>query len=178
MRTLIYKRTHSNDPDPDTGVFGNRDCMGRVRSWDFDAVIGIGGIGQQAKRNSIAGKLTWIGVGRCNLPDAAPPEYRGPQLIFQHFWYRGEEGPSLENYPTLASYMYDGERRLFVHPTDYTRPDLDREIEEILRLAVTAAPSNRSVGPDFFDSNHRHDRQVRPAQSSTRHKRLRQRNCR
>ena len=28
MRTLIYKRTHTGDPDPKTGVFGNNDCMG------------------------------------------------------------------------------------------------------------------------------------------------------
>ncbi len=40
MRTLIYKRTHSGDPDPETGVFGNHDCMGRVKDWQFDAVIG------------------------------------------------------------------------------------------------------------------------------------------
>ena len=63
MRTLIYKRTHSGDPDPVAGVFGNHDCMGSVKGWDFDAVIGIGGIGPEPKRNRIAGKLTWIGIG-------------------------------------------------------------------------------------------------------------------
>src|SRR4051812_45820013 len=47
MRTLVYKRTHSGDPDPKMGVFGNHDCMGEVRAWPFDAVIGIGGVGQQ-----------------------------------------------------------------------------------------------------------------------------------
>ena len=31
MRTLIYKRTHSGDPDPTSGRFGVRDCMGKVR---------------------------------------------------------------------------------------------------------------------------------------------------
>jgi hypothetical protein len=50
MRTLIYKRTHTGDPDPETGVFGNNDCMGEVRCWDFDAVIGIGGIGEEPRR--------------------------------------------------------------------------------------------------------------------------------
>lgn len=46
MRTLIYKRTHSGDPDSESGVFGNHDCMGSVKGWQYDAVIGIGGIGQ------------------------------------------------------------------------------------------------------------------------------------
>ena len=39
MRTLIYKRTHPGDPDA-KGRFGIYDCMGRVRAWDFEAVIG------------------------------------------------------------------------------------------------------------------------------------------
>jgi hypothetical protein len=38
MRTLIYKRTHTGDPDA-SGCFGIFDCMGRVRALDFDAVI-------------------------------------------------------------------------------------------------------------------------------------------
>jgi hypothetical protein len=44
MRTLIYKRTHHGDPDP-AGRFGIHDCMGRVRTWSLEAVIGVGGIG-------------------------------------------------------------------------------------------------------------------------------------
>ena len=56
MRTLIYKRTHSGDPDPESGVFGNNDCMGRVKGWQYDAVIGIGGIGQEPTRYGIAGR--------------------------------------------------------------------------------------------------------------------------
>ena len=62
MRTLIYKRTHSGDPDPQTGVFGNHDCMGSVRAWEFDAVIGIGGVGPEPRRHGIAGKLTYVAV--------------------------------------------------------------------------------------------------------------------
>lgn len=43
MRILAYKRTHTGDPDAN-GVFGVNDCMGRVRSLEFDAVIGVGGL--------------------------------------------------------------------------------------------------------------------------------------
>ncbi len=63
MRTLIYKRTHSGDPDH-AGWFGVNDCMGRVRAWSFEAVIGVGGTGREARREGIARNLTWVGIGR------------------------------------------------------------------------------------------------------------------
>lgn len=31
MRALIYKRTHTGDPDPAHGIFGEFDCMGEIR---------------------------------------------------------------------------------------------------------------------------------------------------
>jgi hypothetical protein len=148
MRTLIYKRTHSGDPDPKTGVFGNHDCVGEVREWPFDAVIGIGGIGQEPQDHRIAGKLTWIGVG----PLAIGHTGRGPQLTFQHFWYRGEKGPMLQtNYPALASRMYDRNVRVLMHsPSPNEQQDskiaaLDRDVREILHLAMDASPSNGSA---------------------------------
>src|SRR5579864_4002172 len=101
MRTLIYKRTHSGDPAPESGVFGNRDCMGAVRGWQFDAVIGIGGIGSEPKRQRIAGKLTWVGIGPHKIYEPKHP--RSPRVTFDHFWYLGERGPLLEvAYPALA----------------------------------------------------------------------------
>ena len=39
MRTLIYKRTHPGDPGPE-GQFGIHGCMGQVRTWGFEAVVG------------------------------------------------------------------------------------------------------------------------------------------
>ena len=36
---LIYKRTHTGDPDKN-GIFGINNCMGSVRDWEFYAVIG------------------------------------------------------------------------------------------------------------------------------------------
>src|SRR2546425_11530153 len=62
MRTLIYKRTHSGDPDPTSGLFGVHDCMRRDRARMFDAVIGVGGSGDEPRRSRIAGKLTWVGI--------------------------------------------------------------------------------------------------------------------
>jgi len=80
MTTLIYKRTHSGDPDPKRGVFGNHDCMGCIRAWPFDAVIGIGGLGSEATANGLAGKLTWVGLGAHKTGD---PRY--PIVTFEHF---------------------------------------------------------------------------------------------
>lgn len=62
MRVLVYKRTHHGDPNTNS-CFGVRDCMGSVRSWHFDAVIGVGGIGPEARTNGISGTASWIGIG-------------------------------------------------------------------------------------------------------------------
>lgn len=58
-RILVYKRTHNGDPN-EAGKFGCNDCMGTVRDWDFDAVIGVGGISATAYK--MDGKITWIGI--------------------------------------------------------------------------------------------------------------------
>lgn len=108
MATLIYKRTHNGDPDPDLGVFGCHDCMGQVRGWSYNAVIGVGGIGQEPIGEGIAGRLTWIGIGPHRTGDL-----RKPTVTFDHFWYKGPHGPLLESIaPTLARRMYAGKVRI------------------------------------------------------------------
>jgi hypothetical protein len=137
MRTLIYKRTHIGDPDPETGEFGCHDCMGSVRGLEYDAVIGIGGIGPEATRHRIAGKLTWVGLGphKCGDP-------KRPRVTFDHFWDQGEHGPLLKNIaPALASRMlYDGNVRILM---DSLSDEEQPEVEKILDLAMDAPPSNR-----------------------------------
>ena len=151
MRTLIYKRTHNGDPDPKAGVFGNHDCMGSVRDWTYDAVIGVGGIGEEPERHGIAGKLTWIGIGPLKLFDSA--DTRGPKVTFGHFLYFGENGPLLaKKYPALAKHMYETHRRHSMHaPFSAGGPALDRDVKAILRLAMTSLPSN---GPANFRAFH------------------------
>jgi len=70
MRTLIYKRTHHGDPD-EAGQFGIFDCMDRVRSWNFDAAIGIGGQGAEPRRHELDGKVNWIGIGPRSMSQRA-----------------------------------------------------------------------------------------------------------
>src|SRR5687768_3773034 len=81
MPTLVYKRTHKGDPDS-CGRFGCNDCMGRVRSWDFDAVIGVGGTGREARKCGIAGKVNWIGIGRHETYERGKAD---PVITFDHF---------------------------------------------------------------------------------------------
>src|SRR4051812_12792912 len=110
MRTLVYKRTHSGDPDPASGVFGNNNCMRSVRGWNFDAVIGIGGVGAEPIRHGIAGKLTWVGIGPRKTGDP-----RRPHVTFDHFVYYGEAGPPFaEVAPVLAHHVYSRNVRVIM----------------------------------------------------------------
>jgi hypothetical protein len=139
IRTLIYKRTHSGDPDPKTGVFGNNNCMKQVRGWSFDAVIGVGGIGRESQKNCIARKLTWIGIGSHRSIDQ-----RCPLVTFDHFLYYGEHGPLLEVLaPNLAKHIYDGKVRMMI---DSLSNEEHLEVETILNLAMHSPSSGRLAG--------------------------------
>src|ERR1700733_15393787 len=93
MRTLVYKRTHVGDPDS-RGIFGVADCMGRVRDYDFDAVIGVGGAGLEPTLAGISGKVNWIGIGprRIAPRDSA---WRSSMVTFDHFLLFEIKGPEL-----------------------------------------------------------------------------------
>jgi hypothetical protein len=139
MRTLIYKRTHSGDPNPETRVFGNKDCMGTVRGRQFDAVIGVGGIGAEPKRHGIAYKLTWIGMGPHKTGDPLRP-----QVTFDHFRYYGKWGPRFDKLaPKLASRMYNNNVRQVM---DDLSPEEQLEVEKILRRAKDSPPSMQRAG--------------------------------
>jgi hypothetical protein len=56
MNTLVYKRTHTGDPNTQ-GVFGCHDCMGQIRRRSFDAVIGVGGKRPDQGHEGIAFKI-------------------------------------------------------------------------------------------------------------------------
>lgn len=145
MRTLIYKRTHCGDPDPEAGIFGNNKCMGQVRGWSFDAVIGVGGIGREPQKNCIARKLTWVGIGPHKTGDP-----RRPCVTFDHFLYYGKQGPLLETLaPALAKHMYDGYVRVMIR--DSSSPDQEsQEVKRILNLAGNEPPSGQLCGTGAF----------------------------
>jgi len=104
LATLIYKRTHRGDPGPD-GIFGIHDCMGQIRDWDFDSVIGIGGLNPDEGHEGIAERINWIGLGA--LRANAPAGMRGSLVWFKNFLLLDYDGPLLsEVAPKLFKYMF------------------------------------------------------------------------
>lgn len=124
---LVYKRTHPGDPD-ERGVFGIQDCMGRVRLIEFDAVIGIGGIGSQAKSYGIDGKLNWLGIGPHKIP--ASDGRRGPLVAFDVFHLWEDKGENLSKIATAL-------KRRFCHAkaprfaTKFSKAE-ERDIQRLL----------------------------------------------
>ncbi len=111
MRVLTYKRTHTGDPTPE-GQFGVNDCMGRVRGWSFDAVIGVGGYGTEPREHAIEGRVTWVGVGPAWAPH---PEGYGQIVTFDSFVLLDSKGPRLEELaPLLARRMYEKKARILL----------------------------------------------------------------
>lgn len=133
MATLVYKMTHSGDPDPDLGCWGISDCMGQVRGYDFEAVIGVGGRSWWTNQPNRVGELIWIGLD----PQEIPGGKRGPNLSFAHFrYFREGELVLSEIAPKLDRAMRN--RRFMLYGFD---PGQEREIKMILKLAKKAEPS-------------------------------------
>ncbi|WP_157662703.1 hypothetical protein [Sulfuriferula sp. AH1] len=82
MRILTYKRTHTGDPD-NNGSFGINGCMGQVRGYAFEAVIGVGGIGAEPRAYGIDRKINWVGIN----PKPSRHQVNGAPIIsFEHFF--------------------------------------------------------------------------------------------
>jgi hypothetical protein len=127
MKILIYKRTHTGDPDK-YGVFGNEDCMGRVRNWDFDAVIGVGGKSPWKDHIDIKQKINWIGVEPKKI---SAGHLRGHKIVFEHFaLFEGSGVDIKDQYPNLFDYMY-GSRKRFDMSSDLPE-NVFQEVTEIL----------------------------------------------
>jgi hypothetical protein len=130
MRILTYKRTHIGDPNA-AGVFGCGDCMGQVRGRDFDAVIGVGGVGAEPRAHGIDGRITWVGV----RPRVVGHTPRGPMLMFGHFLLLDSDGPMLaEMAPELARRIYERNVRSVL--VGYTARQ-KREVEGIVSWALS-----------------------------------------
>jgi hypothetical protein len=142
MRTLVYKRTHVGDPN-ESGRFGCNECTGWVRTWDFDAVIGIGGIGQEPIDEGIARRVTWIGINRHQVGKAAD-EF--PIWAFEKFYLKDKKGPFLDENGLLAKRLFRKKhppRRLIIDSE--TSPEAE-EVDSLLWLARKAEPSPAMLG--------------------------------
>lgn len=134
MKTLVYKRTHIGDPD-ETGWFGIRDCMGRVRGYEFDSVIGVGGKSSQPHSQGIAEKLNWIGLGaRKNIVN----NRRAPVVTFEHFILYEDRGENINDLaPALARHLFAKNTRVLVN---FTKAE-QKEVNKILNMAKNARGS-------------------------------------
>jgi len=137
MRILTYKRTHTGDPDA-AGQFGINDCMGRVRNWNFDAVIGVGGYGSEPRSYGIDGRVTWVGLN----PNWAPhPQGYGSIVTFESFVLLDEKGPMLHGLaPLLARRMYEKKARvLFKSYSTQEKAEAEALIHTLLGQSTVAA---------------------------------------
>lgn len=107
MRILTYKRTHVGDPDH-KGRFGINDCLGQIRDFDYQAVIGVGGIGEEPESYGIDRKINWVGIGPITHTGAR--DLRRAEIIeFEHFVLLDAAGPLLSSKaPNLARKIYGG----------------------------------------------------------------------
>jgi hypothetical protein len=130
MRILTYKRTHTGDPNAE-GQFGINDCMGRIRTWNFDAVIGVGGYGAEPKSHGIEGRVTWVGLN----PSWSPhPGGYGQIVTFESFALFDQQGPMLHGLaPMLARRMYEnGARVLFKSYSAQEKSEAEALIHDLL----------------------------------------------
>jgi hypothetical protein len=152
LNTLVYKRTHKGDPD-ESGIFGIHDCMGRVRGWPFDAVIGVGGKCPWSGDEGIALKINWIGInpskGEASSPvwfGAKRPDwsksFRGPFVTFDRFVFLDEKGPDFKKFaPNLFRHMFEDQHVRLVMSRSLPR-EMQEEVQEILRWAENHQPRN------------------------------------
>ncbi|QEL19066.1 hypothetical protein [Limnoglobus roseus] len=124
MRTLLYKRTHSGDPDTD-GRFGCHNCMGTVREREFNAVIGVGGEGKGVD-SDVAGNLNWIGIGPRKHIDQETGYLIVTFDVFRDFNRLGIKFRAIS--PLLAARMYEGGARTLM---TFSREE-QAEIDDLL----------------------------------------------
>jgi hypothetical protein len=134
MPTLVYKMTHGGDPDSDLGFWGVEDCMGQVRGYSFDAVIGIGGRSWWKNQVSRAGDVVWIGLDPQQI---AVRGKRGPVVRFAHFrWFDEGELKFRNIAPKLHRAMHWSRFMLY----GFNEAE-EEEISRLLKLARRAGPS-------------------------------------
>lgn len=119
MKILVYRRDHTGDPNNETKTFGINDCMGSKRDWEYDAVIGIGGL--KPSCIGIKEKITWVGITPTSRNDATKDDiermkahnpafkgFRGRLVTFKKFCSWDEDGkPVKDHYPRLYQYMFE-----------------------------------------------------------------------
>ena len=107
--------------------------MGTVRSWPFEAVIGIGGSRPDRGHEDIARKINWVGIGP--IRTRKDPRDRKPTVTFEQFVLFEESGPEFEKLaPNLFRNMFV-QKHVRVVLSDSLPPSMQNEVQQILRWA-------------------------------------------
>jgi len=110
--------------------------MGRIRSQDFEAVIGVGGKSSWFRDADLAYKINWIGINPSKTEAAG---LRGPHVRFKHLVRYDEgpcDGPELRTIaPKLFRYMFEENNVRHVMSQSLDDEDIQKEIIKILGLA-------------------------------------------
>ena len=147
MRILIYKRTHPGDPNLD-GEFGINDCMGQIREFNFDAVIGVGGKSAEPQHYGISYKINWVGIDK--VPNKNRLNHnRAKSFTFTYFVLLENQGPDLQGFaPELA-------KRLFSKNARFVLQDLTveekKEAENILDWSKNQHSISYAAYRSIFD---------------------------
>lgn len=143
VNTLIYKRTHEGDPS-ELGIFGCHDCMGKIRGYDFDSVIGVGGKKPDKGYENIAFKINWVGLN----PEKIGDHKRGPLLSFKHFCFYGDEGADLKTLaPEIFKYMFENQNVRYVMSKSLP-DDVQEEVKNILKRAEKCPKSRGGLSAE------------------------------
>lgn len=135
MKSLVYKQTHWGDPDK-TSLWGFTGCMGKVRGWPFEAVIGIGGWGKEPKSRGIDGRVTWIGIGPTKTGNR-----KKPLVTFKHFVRMDEDGIVLaDEAPHLEAKFNAGGARNAMN----FDPETQAEVDKLLAYAMSAKSKSKA----------------------------------
>lgn len=147
MLILTYKRTHTGDPGKN-GVFGVHDCMGQIRDYNFDAVIGVGGISSEPRRYGLDRKINWVGINAKKNRHAEG----ATTITFEHFVLFENSGPFLHSIaPNLARRMYETGVRVLLH--SYTKEEMAEAVGIINWARETQTATRNTSMSEHQQSN-------------------------
>ena len=110
-----------------------------MRVFDYDAVIGIGGVSPWKDDKGIKYKVNWIGIG----PKRISPhnESKINKVVFSKFELFEENGEDIEKkYPNLFDFMYVKKKRFSLCSS--FPPEVAEEVNMILN-SVKNAPASK-----------------------------------
>ena len=132
MKTFIYRLTHLGDPNVD-GLWGYCGCEGHFLNGTYDAVIGLGGWSHKTK--ALRTKVAWIG-----LEPEKIGKLRGYDVHrLEHLLLLTDQDVAVP--PELFKKMFAVQRRSPLPHKHGHDPELDRELNKLLRLAENAPAS-------------------------------------